>query len=843
MPDNLPHLKVDGFFNSRDYTYPATVVGDVDLVQRNRNQHGNRIIQQLNSIRDQFQIDRDQPQAANIVRDDAVYVEFVSEWGYELPFNSFHSDSGDEPKYQLLNIRKETAEIQGEQKVRYRVAVMMREGGVSKFLNHAGKYLVENTKDRQGLDTGLPKYRDLFSNIADIALATLRAFWVDAPEIPFPNDHDLLWWEVWFRRSEDPAKIQRVTNNLAAIGAQIGIQRLEFPEHTVCLVQATANQLSQSILLLDNLAELRKAQELNSFITHPSVDFVNKQAWVNDLLQRLVVPDGNAGVVVCLLDSGVNQQHPLLQSMLPANKLFTYRPGWGTADSWGGGGHGTGMCGLVLFGDLTDALAAHGAIQILHGVESFKYVHPSQPHAPELYGVVTEEACSTPEVQFPDPQRIFCLAITDEELAFKGRPSNWSASVDRIAFGTVTGRKHLFIISGGNVDYLNPPSPASAFPDKNDLSSIHDPGQSFNAITVGSYTRMDRIDQQQWPNTTILSAVGAMSPSNSTSMLWENQWPIKPDIVMEGGNLAVVGQDIKDHVSTLRPLSLDKDIQQFLLYPFGDTSGAAALAAKLAAELQIAYPQFWPETIRGLLIHSAEWTPAMLQGIQLPAATRLQKRNLLRTVGYGVPIAKKASYSANNVLTLIAENTFQPFRQEGTSIKTNEYHLYSLPWPLDVLQNVLQDQDVTVKVTLSYFIDPNPGNRRYANNFTYYSHALDFKMIGPAEDLETFTRRVSKAGGQPDVPYDGHEEPWLLKEFIRSRGSIKKDFLICSGADLALRNTLAIYPKNGWYRTRKKLGLSESILRYSLLISIETADTDIDIYTPVKQIIENLIEV
>src|SRR5690606_5182092 len=101
---------------------------------------------------------------------------------------------------------------------------------------------------------------------------------------------------------------------------------------------------------------------------------------------------------------------------------------------------------------------------------------------------------------------------------------------------------------------------------------------------------LDRIDQNAWPGIRTLAIHGGMSPSNSTSLLWENQWPVKPDIVLEGGNMGVSGTQLLDHIPTLKPLSLDKDFANYLLYPFGDTSGAAALASKMAAELKTAYP-------------------------------------------------------------------------------------------------------------------------------------------------------------------------------------------------------------------------------------------------------------
>ena len=76
-------------------------------------------------------------------------------------------------------------------------------------------------------------------------------------------------------------------------------------------------------------------------------------------------------------------------------------------------------------------------------------------------------------------------------------------------------------------------------------------------------------------------------------------------------------------------------------------------------------------------------------------------------------------------------------------------------------------------------------------------------------------------------------ESWIIKEQYRNKGSIHRDFWIGSGADLATRNQIAVYPVSGWYRMRKKLEMYDSKVRYSLIVTIEAPEIDIDIYTPV----------
>ncbi len=55
-----------------------------------------------------------------------------------------------------------------------------------------------------------------------------------------------------------------------------------------------------------------------------------------------------------------------------------------------------------------------------------------------------------------------------------------------------------------------------------------------------------------------------------------------------------------------------------------------------------------------------------------------------------------------------------------------------------------------------------------------------------------------------------------------------------SWAQIAERNVIAVYPKTEWYRTR---------VRYTLIVTIETPNVEIDIYTPVLNQVENVIEV
>ena len=74
---------------------------------------------------------------------------------------------------------------------------------------------------------------------------------------------------------------------------------------------------------------------------------------------------------------------------------------------------------------------------------------------------------------------------------------------------------------------------------------------------------------------------------------------------------------------------------------------------------------------------------------------------------HGVPDLRQALNSASNAVTMIYEGELRPFRKQQSYIKTNHMHVHELPWPLEVLED-LGEERVSMRVTLSYFVEPSP---------------------------------------------------------------------------------------------------------------------------------------
>lgn len=172
------------------------------------------------------------------------------------------------------------------------------------------------------------------------------------------------------------------------------------------------------------------------------------------------------------------------------------------------------------------------------------------------------------------------------------------------------------------------------------------------------------------------------------------------------------------------------------------------------------------------------------------ATKRGEKDAFRRRYGMGVPDLVRATRSASDALTLLSQEVIEPFDDQG---RTRQLHLHDLPWPAEVLSD-LGDAKVELRVTLSYFVEPNPAARGWQRRYSYQSHGLRFDLRRATESTLDFRKRIN---------------------------------------DLARRGMLAVYPVTGWWKENKSPDRSDRGARYALIVSIETPGLDVDIWTPV----------
>jgi hypothetical protein len=695
-------------------------------------------------------------QAASVNTRDGCYLEFRSAPESDLALKSLENRPSGIRLCKVSQVEAEDGRIES------RALVFIPADKCSHFINKFRQYGQEIREGRKN-----PDNQPLVAPIEDIVAAVLRNFWTDECH-PLPGEN-ADWIEVWIAANgEDTVATFRSTLSTVGIEEHPDHPLLRFPERAVVLVRANATQLGALIEASDLVCELRAAREIPTHI----MDWENRDqaALCQHLVDRLRVPE-DVDIAVCILDTGVNNGHPLLRPILADDDLHSLKPQWGLHDSRG---HGTLMAGLAAYGDLQAAVESNEPVSITHILESSKILPPPPAENPKhLWGHVTVQGASRAEIQVGHRKRIFVLPVTSPETRNAGHPTSWSAALDDMASGSDDSRKRLIVVSAGNVTegYEN-------YPTENLTNQVHDPAQAWNVLTVGAYTQKWQITTGSYEGHRPIAEPGQLSPFSTTSYLWDDGlWPIKPEIVMEGGNRAMSPEGASSDPEDLRLISTCKDFHRTHFWPFEATSAASAQAAWMAARIQAAYAELWPETVRGLMVHSARWTDAM-RGQFFQGDTDKQRwRNLVRVCGYGVPDLLRAISCVSNSLTLVAEGELQPFEHRDGRARTKDMDVYELPWPKDELMR-LGETMLRMRVTLSYFIEPGPGEVGWKDRYRYASHGLRFAVCAPGDDMEVFVKSINKQArdeeeGKPDT--DGSARHWQLGSKLRSTGSIHSD--------------------------------------------------------------------
>lgn len=818
--DRLPHILITGTATTSGYTRPPRpITSTLKLPERDRRAHADFLLDQLQLIQNNEQTIIDEQKAFGLDAGNGIYISFESDPKFDLKFESL--------EFQRSGIVLCTIK---ESNDRWIATIFVPEGKLTHFLKKISQYRNEETKPRTAGQIGKPKNKNLVESIADIKLAAIEALWTDDPQLLPTDNTTAIWWEVWLRLSDKVDYEAFLREHSQQLDMVISSESIQFLDRTVMLVHGTKEQMSRSIHLLGSIAELRAAKEPASFFT--GLDKAEQQDWISNAVTR-ITPPPKQSPRICLLDTGINEQHPLLKLVANPDNIHTYNPSWGVDDR---SGHGTPMAGLAAYGDLTHILSNNDPIVLSHQLESVKILpNDGSQNDKELYGAITRESIARVEINATN-HRIFCMAVSTTDNRDRGKPSSWSATIDALTSGYEDEVYRLMILSTGNTD----PTERHRYPESNLTDEVHDPGQAWNALTVGAFTDKSLMDSAKYPGWQPIAPHGDLSPVSCTSMEWQKTWPIKPDIVMEGGNMAISpdGRSADYIDDALQLLSTGNQFTTNRpLVSFGDTSAAAAQAARLAAMVQTQYPEYWPETVRALIVHSAQWTDAMKAHFA-PFDTKGKYRQLLRYCGYGVPNIEDLFWSAQNALTLIAQDILQPFFKDGSTIKTRDINIHDIPWPVDILQS-LGETPVEMKITLSYFIEPNPGERGWSNKYRYASHGLRFDVRRPLESIDDFQQRINKQARDEEYSRTATSDSgsWMLGERLRSLGSIHSDTWQGTTAELAARNHIAIYPVLGWWKERSNLQRWGKPARYSLVITIKTPEIKTAIYTPVANLV------
>jgi hypothetical protein len=817
-PNNHPHFIFQSNGHRESFISPSSGGGGASVPAQDRNSHGNGLLTKLRQLTPAIQQAAEQQRQAGIEEGIGLQIEFESFPDVELAFASLARESSG---IELRNVRQDGHKTFA--------TVFVPEGKLNIFEKRIIDYLDESKDKKNG-----PAHSKLLNAISEIRAATLQALWTDSPDTMPTADDEYLWWEVWLpARGDRQAVVNQFKELASSLNFRVAPGELFFPERSVLLVYGSVSQMRRSMMTLNSIAELRRAKETAEFFD--SLSPSEQSEWIDELNARLTIIADDADVpYVCLLDTGANNGHPLLQQALAESDKHSVEPGWGLDDSEG---HGTELAGLALLGNLTDILITQAPVSVAHRLESVKLIPKDGANGgdAQLHGYLTAEAVARPMVTAPHRKRVFSMAITARDNRDRGRPSAWSATIDSLAYDAEEqgATPKLFIVSAGNI---KDPNAWADYPESNSTDAIHDPAQAWNALTVGAMTHLARVTETDAEHYSPIAEVGGLSPFSTTSQTWQAHWPLKPDVVFEGGNAAQDGLGAV-WMTSLSLLTTHARISERLFTTTNATSAASALCARMAAQLMAKYPKLWPESVRGLIVHSAQWTDAMKR-MFLPdrgAPTKAQTTQLVRHCGFGEPNLERALWSADNSLTMICEESLHPFKREkGKEPQLRDMNLHLLPWPLDELE-ALGETPVEMRVTLSYFIEPNPSARGVTSRYRYESHGLRFDVKRPLESEADFRARINAAARDNEgrVTRSDNDPDWVVGKKNRHKGSLHSDIWKGTAAALASRGVIAVYPSSGWWKTRQALECYDHNARYSLIISISTPGVDVDLYTAI----------
>ncbi|WP_055713875.1 S8 family peptidase [Streptomyces torulosus] len=765
------------------------------------------------------------------------------------PEHELKLDSLDKSGLTLMSVHEADGEKPQE------AVVWVPDGSAPMLLRKIDQF-TENTR------SGKPKHAALVANIEQIEQATVESLWQE--EDPLPDPGAAMWWELWLDPTlseADPVETLRHLSRVhdwKMLRRTVGIGRFR-----VAQLRTSVRGLTQILRTNACPSEIRKPTFTEEFHSRELRDL--HRDFVVDLVGRLRPPAAGAPAIT-LLDTGVDQEHPLLRSVLVGAHSVISEEGPDDNDPRG---HGTRMAGLAAFGNLDDALSSPAAVQLDHHLESVKILPRRAPDTPRPFGEVTATAVATAETANPEQlrTRVFAMAVTAESgqgiNGTDGTATLWSAAVDALAVGTDVTVTHdridligppepdqarLIVVSAGNVrDHrasdLVDESGIATYLDLCDTSRIEDPAQAWNALTVGAHTELDHVPTAaDFAGYRAVAAPGLLSPHSRTSVMFRDAAALKPDVVMEGGNL-LVDSDLTE-VSSHDAVSLTTTARSHLgqlLTTIDATSAATAQAARLAALAYTRYPNLRAETIRGLLVHEAQWTSAMIDGVYNRNGRRKigagqLARTVLRRYGWGVPSQERVLSSTASAVTMIVQGSLKPFVRDGSAVRLGELKLHELPWPREQLLD-LDAEDVHLRVTLSYFIEPNPGRRGMLGQHTYASHRLRFALKGPFEPMEEFERRIARAAQAEDDarttirPFDA-DKNWLVGPTNRDRGCLHADIWKGTARELADCGVLAVYPAGGWWKYHNSSDRIGRSVTYGLLVSLTTPEVSADLYTP-----------
>lgn len=266
--DFKPHLFIKNVHSSQEYTTPPGPPIDSKLPQRDRQFHGEFLISSLIEIWSNHDEEVLQRNKKGLPVKSGEYITFFGAEKQILELSSLGADSA-----KLLNVKNNS-----EQSVQI-ATVFIPSNKQNKLITKVAKYLSKDTVK------GLPLNQKLVEKIDYIQRTTVEYIWNSSNE--FLPKEEAVWCELWLALEE--SEIGNELTQLYEICEFLNISVLKnltiFPQRLIINVKLNYDQLAELTLSFGWIAEIRRAEELNSFWLDQTV--VDRENWIKSALNNI----------------------------------------------------------------------------------------------------------------------------------------------------------------------------------------------------------------------------------------------------------------------------------------------------------------------------------------------------------------------------------------------------------------------------------------------------------------------------------------------------------------------------------------------------------------------------
>ena len=545
--------------------------------------------------------------------------------------------------------------------------------------------------------------------------------------------------ELWpIEVASHPNRI-RLTNAFERWLDGVGIKRLDRINLDSLLMYRVEVNPDQAQLLL-NHRDVRMIDLIPA--TGISVQQLNRD--INELPRDIPSPAIGASRV-CILDSGVNANHPLLRPAIAESASFVDEEG-----EMDLAGHGTAVAGVALYGDV-EACNEGNFWRPQFWIYNGKVMKRCPQTGNAVYNEHSLEASLTRAVEYFVELgcRIFNLSLGNSNAPYDGMHVRGLAYIL-----DVLSRKHniLFVVSTGNFCGSEEPAiPVNSWRDEYpeyllaEQSSIIDPAPAMSVLTVGSLAKHNAtVDTLRFPEIYQLSPASENQPSPFTRHGPSVKGAFKPDLVAPGGNLAcpmrIAGGQWRQVEKGLGVLTFNHEfVGNTIFKEVSGTSLAAPYITHLAGRLLNEYPDSSANLLRAMLVNQAYLPNEVITTFSedFRNAYKKDKSTLHRCVarevaGYGAVDEGDLFRSSDNTVVLLSEQT----------IGKDASQFFELPLPPDFLRAKRSTRELTV--TLAY----SPAVR--TTRIEYLATQISFRLVKGAslDEVQRHFNKVNKADAE-----------------------------------------------------------------------------------------------